>query len=62
VEDLFLLNASMSFDVGPGQLSVGAENLLNQTYTSIPAEADNFPFLWIPEEGRRVFVSYAVKW
>jgi iron complex outermembrane receptor protein len=62
VEDLFLLNAAMAFDLGPGQLSIGAENLLGQTYTSIPAEADNFPFLWIPEEGRRVFVSYAVKW
>ncbi len=62
VEDLFLLNASMSFDVGPGQLNIGAENLLNETYTSIPAESDNFPFLWIPEEGTRVFVSYAMTW
>lgn len=62
VNDLLLLNASVSFDVGPGRLNIGAENLLNQTYTSIPAEADNFPFLWIPEEGRRVFVSYAMTW
>ncbi|WP_162916885.1 TonB-dependent receptor domain-containing protein [Dongia deserti] len=62
VEDLFLLNASMAFDVGPGELRIGAENLLNETYTSIPSESDNFGFLWIPEEGTRVFVSYAVRW
>jgi iron complex outermembrane receptor protein len=62
VEDLFLLNASMAFNVGPGELRIGAENLLNETYTSIPSESDNFGFLWIPEEGTRLFVSYAMTW
>jgi iron complex outermembrane receptor protein len=62
VEDLFLLNASMGFDLGPGELRIGAENLLNETYTSIPSESDNFGFLWIPEEGTRVSISYAMTW
>jgi iron complex outermembrane receptor protein len=62
VEDLFLLNASAAFDVGGGELRIGVENLLNETYTSIPSEADNFGFLWIPEEGTRLSVSYAITW
>jgi iron complex outermembrane recepter protein len=62
VDDLVLVNLSAGFDVGPGQLQVGVRNLLNTEYTSIPAEAGNSDFTWIPEQGRRVFVSYAVKW
>jgi hypothetical protein len=41
---------------------MGVKNLLNTEYTSIPSEAGNHDFLWVPEAGRRVFVSYAVKW
>ena len=62
VEDVFLVNASAAFDVGPGELRLGVENLLNETYTSIPSESDNFGFLWIPEEGTRFSISYAMTW
>jgi iron complex outermembrane recepter protein len=62
VEDVFLVNASAAFDVGRGELRLGVENLLNETYTSIPSEADNFGFLWIPEEGTRFSISYALTW
>lgn len=62
VEDVFLVNASAAFDAGPGELRIGVENLLNETYTSIPSEADNGGFLWIPEEGTRLSISYAMTW
>ena len=62
VDDLLLVNVSAGFDVGPGELQIGAQNLFNTEYTSIPAEASNIGFLWLPEQGTRVTVSYSVKW
>jgi iron complex outermembrane recepter protein len=62
VDDEFLVNASAAFDAGPGELRIGVENLLNETYTSIPSGSDNSGFLWIPEEGTRLSISYAMTW
>jgi iron complex outermembrane receptor protein len=62
VDSVVLLNLSAAFDVGPGTLRLGVRNLLNTEYTSIPAEAGNHGFLWVPEGGRRVFIAYAVTW
>ena len=62
VDDLLLVNVSAGIDVGPGELQIGAQNLFNTEYTSIPAEASNSGFLWLPEQGTRVTVSYSVKW
>lgn len=62
VEDLFLVNATADFDVGPGELQLGVRNLLNTKYTSIAPEADNFGFIWIPEQGTRVTLSYSITW
>lgn len=62
VEDVFLLHLSAAFDVGPGVLQLGVRNLLNEEYVSIPGEADNLGFLYIPEQGTRVSASYSVKW
>ena len=62
VDDLLLVNLAASFDVGPGALQLGVENLLNTEYTSIPAEANNNAFLWIPDEGARVSLSYSMEW
>jgi iron complex outermembrane receptor protein len=62
VEDLWLVNASTSFDLGLGELQVGVENLLNKKYVAIAGEADNSGFGWGLEEGVRLAVSYSVKW
>jgi iron complex outermembrane recepter protein len=62
VEDLVLLDASAAFDVGPGELQLGVRNLLNTKYTGIPSEADNFGFLWVPEQGTRPTLTYAITW
>jgi iron complex outermembrane receptor protein len=62
VDDEFLVNASAAFDAGPGELRIGVENLLNETYTSIPSGSDNSGFLWIPEEGTRLSITYAMTW
>ncbi|WP_207481925.1 TonB-dependent receptor domain-containing protein [Arenibaculum pallidiluteum] len=62
VDDLLLVNVSAGFDIGPGELQVGVRNLFNTEYTSIQAEAGNNEFLWLPEQGMRVFASYSVKW
>ncbi|WP_375595441.1 TonB-dependent receptor [Algihabitans albus] len=62
VDDLLLVNLAASFDVGPGALQLGVENLLNTEYTSIPAEGNNNGFLWIPDEGARVSLSYSMEW
>lgn len=63
VDDELLVNFAASFDLGPEeQLQFGVENLLNTEYVSIPGEADNFGFLYIPEEGTRISIAYSRKW
>lgn len=62
VDDLLLVNVSAGFDIGPGNLQIGVRNLLNTEYTSIPAEAGNSDFIWLPEQGTRATVSYSLKW
>ena len=62
VDSLVLVHLDAGFDIGPGQLQVGVRNLLNKKYFSIPAQSDNSGFLWIPEEGTRITMSYTFKW
>jgi iron complex outermembrane receptor protein len=62
VDSLVLLHLDAGFDIGPGQLNVGIRNLLNEKYFSIPAQSDNSGFLWVPEEGTRITMSYTFKW
>jgi iron complex outermembrane receptor protein len=62
VDSVFLAHLSAAFDVGPGELQVGIRNLFDKKYFSIAAESSNAGFNWIPEQGRRVSVSYAVTW
>jgi iron complex outermembrane receptor protein len=62
VDSLFLAHLSTSVKLGPGQMQVGVRNLLDKKYYSIVAQAHNRPTNWIPEQGRRVSVSYETKW
>lgn len=62
VDSVLLVHLSGALDVGPGTLRIGVRNVLNESYFSIPAEASNGGFLWIPEEGTRSSFSYSVTW
>ncbi|HWO43522.1 MAG TPA: TonB-dependent receptor [Candidatus Eisenbacteria bacterium] len=62
VNSLVLVHLDAAFDIGPGEFQLGVRNLLNEKYFSIPAQADNGGFLWIPEEGTRIAMSYVFKW
>lgn len=62
VDSLLLAHFSTSFDVGPGELQIGIRNLFDRTHYSIVSQAHNFGFNWIPEQGRRVSVSYGITW
>jgi iron complex outermembrane receptor protein len=62
VDRVTLAHFDAAFHTGKGTLQFGVRNLFNTHYFSIPAEAGNNGFTWIPEEGRRVTLAYGVKW
>lgn len=62
VADELLINAAATFDAGPGVFTLGVENLLNEEYLAVAAAATNSAFLYLPEEGTRVSLSYTVDW
>jgi len=62
VDRVTLAHFDLEYDIGQGTLQLGIRNLFNETYFSIAAEAGNSGFTWVPEEGRRVTLAYAVKW
>ena len=62
VDSLFLAHISSTLDIGPGQLALGVRNLFNRKYFGIAVQSDNTGYYWIPEQGRRVSLSYAVSW
>lgn len=62
VDSVLLAHLSTSVAVGPGLLQVGLRNLFDRKYFAIPVQADNAGFYWLPEQGRRLAVSYAVDW
>lgn len=62
VDAAFLVNLLAGVDTSVGRLHVGVENLLNDEYTSIAAEASNSEYLWLPEEGTRLTFSFTPAW
>jgi iron complex outermembrane receptor protein len=62
VDSLLLAHVSSTLDVGPGQLALGVRNLFNRRYFAIAVQSDNTGYYWIPEQGRRVSLSYTVNW
>jgi iron complex outermembrane receptor protein len=62
VDSLFLAHLSTSFDVGPGELQIGLRNLFDKKYYSIVVQAQNRGANWVPEQGRRLSVSYSATW
>lgn len=62
VDAIFLMDLISTYAIGPGQLYVGVENLLNTEYVNRIGQGDNFDFNWYPEQGTRVSVGYALRW
>ncbi len=62
VSPVLLVHLAAAFDVGPGTLQIGIQNLFNRKYFSIPSEANNAGFSWIPDQGRRISLAYSMKW
>jgi iron complex outermembrane receptor protein len=62
VDDVVLVNLVAGYETGFGLVRLGVENLLNEEYASIVAAASNSEWLWLPEEGTRLTLSYAKTW
>lgn len=62
VRSVFLAHFTSSVAVGPGELRLGIRNLFDRRFFSIAAEAGNGGYLYVPEQGRRVSLSYAATW
>jgi iron complex outermembrane receptor protein len=62
IDALALLHFSLALELGRGELSLGVQNLLNEHYFSIPAQSYSGGFLWVPEQGTRLSLSYSQPW
>jgi iron complex outermembrane recepter protein len=61
-ESIFLIDVISAYEIRPGTLFFGVENLLNTEYVSRIGQGDNSDFNWYLEQGTRVSLSYAVRW
>lgn len=55
-DSLFLMDASVGYDVGPAEFFVAASNLLNEEYVSVADQGVGF--FYYQAEGRRVTVGF----
>ena len=62
VDNMTFVDAHASFDVGPGQLAIGMENILNLTNFNPNAQAAEEFESFVPFRGRSVTVRYRVTW
>ncbi len=62
VDGVFLVDALASFDVGPGQLNVGIENLLDNQFIPVRRQAFNVANSYFAAPGLTMAVSYQVEW
>ncbi len=62
VKDYFLVDVSSQFDAGPGQLTVSISNLFNEDFKPAINQAFNTKRGEVNGSGRRLGVSYEVKW
>ncbi|MEM8771316.1 MAG: TonB-dependent receptor [Pseudomonadota bacterium] len=61
IDSYTLIDLYSSFDVGPGALSVGVTNLLNNDYLPVINQAFNFQFSNVQGPGRRLSFAYRVR-
>lgn len=62
VREIFLVNASVGFDLGQGRLSVAAENLFDRQYISQPAQGRGQAQAYVAEAGRTFSLTYRINW
>jgi iron complex outermembrane receptor protein len=60
IESYTLLDLRSSFDAGPGRMSVGVTNLLNNAYLPVINQAFNSQFSNVQGPGRRLSVAYRI--
>lgn len=59
-ESYYVMDGSVSYEIGPGTLALSVSNLLDEKYV-ISSNAGNFGFFDIYAEGRRVSLSYLAR-
>jgi len=62
VNSYFLVDATSSFDLGPGQLKASIQNLFDEDYKPAINQASNSPTSQIAGEGRTYSLSYSLNW
>jgi iron complex outermembrane receptor protein len=62
VDDYVLVDLLSSFDTGYGTIHVGFENLLNNDYFPVVSQAAGSSFSFTKGPGRRVTMTYSVRW
>jgi len=62
VDSFVIFDYYAAFDVGPGELRVGVENLLNEDYFTVAAQSFGTASAYSQGEGRSVSLSYRVEW
>lgn len=59
-DDILLFDAAVRYEVGPGQVYLGASNLLDKEYVNVASQASG-SFAYYRAEGRRVTVGYKAR-
>jgi iron complex outermembrane receptor protein len=59
-DSIFLMDLSSSYEVGPGELTLGVSNLLDKEYVDVKSQAWG-DFAYTMEEGRRVSLGYRIR-
>lgn len=57
----FLLDGSIGYKVGPGELFAAASNLLDDEYVNVQNQGFGFSFFYYQAEGRRVTLGYKAR-
>ncbi|MEM6939964.1 MAG: TonB-dependent receptor [Pseudomonadota bacterium] len=60
IDDYIIVDAYSAFEVGPGTLNIGIENLFNEDYTPVLNQAYNSSFAYARGPGRTLSASYRV--
>ena len=62
VRDMTFVDAYAAFDVGPGQLAIGVENIFNLTNFNPSAQVFLDESEFVPFRGRTITVKYKMTW
>jgi len=59
-DSVFLMDYISSYPIGPGELTLSITNLLDEEYVNVSAQASG-SFYYVMEEGRRIALSYRLR-